>query len=66
MKAKASKRIETIQKSKQTLQEVKKGVIISKKEFLETHTPDHSDLEKRIRTSYCDISRLKRERNYKK
>ena len=63
MEANVQKTLEIIQRSKETLQEVKKGIVISKKEFLETHTPDHSDLEKRIRTSYCDISRLKRERN---
>ena len=63
MEANVQKTLEIIQRSKENLQEVKKGIVISKKEFLETHTPDHSDLEKRIRTSYCDISRLKRERN---
>ena len=63
MEQKTNKKLEMIQKSKKALKDVKTGVIISKKEFLETHTPDHSDLEKRIRTSYCDISRLKRERN---
>ncbi len=63
MEAKTNEKLEMIQKSKETLQEVKKGVIVSKKEFLETHTPDHSDLDKRIRPTYCDISRFKRERN---
>ena len=66
MEQKTNKKLEMIQKSKKALKDVKTGVIISKKEFLETHTPDHSDLEKRIQTPYCDISRLRRERNYTK
>ena len=57
-----SPKLKEIQTAKENLNHVKSN-IISKKEFLETHTPDHSDLEKRIQPVYCDISRLRKERS---